>query len=179
MLPLDDPRWPALDHRNWSKGHGGSDAPYVPDELRRLHAHPGDRERFDDLWPYLCSEGTAWPAAYAAVPHIVRIARGLPAAERDDYLYVVGLVVMCSGDLGDVSTGLPDDIADAYRRVLPEALALLGETLVAGDHDEITTRYLLAATAALKGHGAYAEILNDLDVHAECQSCGEPMLELD
>ncbi|MFF3376514.1 hypothetical protein ACFYXF_26620 [Streptomyces sp. NPDC002680] len=178
MISLDDPRWPALDHRGWSEGKGAEDAPFVPDELRYLVDHPESGGRFNDLWPYLCSEGTAWPAAYASVPHLVTIARALPAADRDDYLYVIGLVAMCSGDLGEVPDDLPDDIADAYRRALPEALTLLAETLVTGEHDQIATRYLLAATAALKGHPEYAEILNDLDVYAECQSCGEPMLEL-
>lgn len=61
-----------FDHRNRSKGQGG---PFVPDELRHLLAHPADGKRFDDLWPYLCSEGTAWPAAYAAAPYFVTIAR--------------------------------------------------------------------------------------------------------
>ncbi|MEU9187376.1 hypothetical protein AB0D14_23115 [Streptomyces sp. NPDC048484] len=180
MISLDDPRWPALDHRGWSKGQGAPDAPFIPDELRHLVADPTNAGRFNDLWPYLCSEGTAWPAAYAAVPHLVAIARALPPAgsERDDYLYVVGLVAMCSGELGEVPADLPDDIADTYRQALPETLTLLTETLATGEHDQITTRYLLAATAALKGHPEYAEILNDLDVFAECQSCGEPMLEL-
>ncbi|WSQ07053.1 hypothetical protein OG604_04525 [Streptomyces sp. NBC_01231] len=178
MMPLDDPRWPTLDHRGWSQGQGAQDAPFVPDELRLLVAHPTNGERFNDLWPYLCSEGTAWPAAYAAVPHLVTIARGLPPAERDDYLYVIGLVAMCSGALGEVPVDLPDDLADAYRRALPEAMTLLAETLATAEHDQITTRYLLAAAAALKGHPEYAEILNELDVFAECQSCGEPMLEL-
>ncbi|MGC5561576.1 hypothetical protein ACPYPG_01870 [Streptomyces sp. FR-108] len=180
MISLDDPRWPDLDHRGWSKGRGAPDAPFVPDELRQLAADPTNGERFSDLWPYLCSEGTAWPAAYAAVPHLVTLARGLPAArsERDDYLYVVGLVAICSGELGEVPDDLPADIADAYRQALPEALALLAETLVTAEHDQTATRYLLAAMAALKGHPEYAEILNELDVYAECQSCGEPMLEL-
>jgi hypothetical protein len=85
---------------------------------------------------------------------------------------------MCSGDLGETPADLPDDIADAYRQALPEAMTLLADTLATAEHDQITTRYLLAAAAALKGHPEYAEILNDLDVFAECQSCGEPMLEL-
>ncbi|KPI02596.1 hypothetical protein OK074_5259 [Actinobacteria bacterium OK074] len=178
MISLDDPRWPALDHRGWSEGRGAPDAPFVPDELRQLVVRPTDCGRFGELWPYLCSEGTAWPAAYAAVPHLVAIARGLPAAGRDDYLYVVGLVVICSGELGQTPDDLPDDIADAYRRALPEALTLLAETLATAEHDQVMTRYLLAAMAALKGHPEYAEILNELDVYAECQSCGEPMLEL-
>jgi hypothetical protein len=175
MLPLDDPRWPSLDHRNWSKGQG---APFVPDELRHLLAHPTDSERFDDLWPYLCSEGTAWPAAYAAAPHLVTIARSLPPAQRDDYLYVVGLMAMCSGEYGQTPADLPDDVAGAYRQALRQALPLLAETLAEAEHDQMGTRYLLAAAAALKGHPEYAEILNDLDVYAECQSCGETMLEL-
>ncbi len=178
MISLDDPRWPELDHRGWSKGQGTQDAPFVPDELRYLVDHPTDGERFNDLWPYLCSEGTAWPAAYAAVPHLVTLARGLSPAERDDYLYVVGLVAMCSSERGETSAGLPDDIADAYRHALPEALTLLAETLATAEHDQIATRDLLAAMAALKGHSEYAEILNELDVYAECQSCGEPMLDL-
>ncbi len=178
MMPLDDPRWPALDHRGWSQGQGVPGAPFVPDELRHLMAHPADGERFVDLWPYLCSEGTAWPASYAAVPHLVAIARGLPADGRDEYLYVVGLVAMCSGEYGQAPADLPHDITHAYRQALPEALTLLAETLATAEHDQIMTRYLLAATAALKGHSDYAEILNELDVFAECQSCGEPMLEL-
>lgn len=112
------------------------------------------------------------------MPHLVTVARGLPPAERDDYLYVVGLVAMCSGGRGETPADLPDDIADAYRHALPEALTLLAETLATAEHDQITTGYLLAATAALKGHPGYAEMLNELDVFAECQSCGEPMLEV-
>jgi hypothetical protein len=178
VISLDDPRWPELDHRGWSKGKGAQDAPFVPDELRYIAAHPATSgERFNDLWPYLCSEGTAW-AAYDSVPYLVAIARGLPAGERDDYLYVVGLVAICSGELGEVPDDLPDDIAGAYRNALPEALALLAETLTTAEHDQTATRYLLAAMAALKGHPEYAEILNDLDVYAECQACGEPILEL-
>jgi hypothetical protein len=69
VLTLDDPRWPSLDHRGWSDGgrSGDDDAPFVPDELRYLQGNPTDRARFTALWPYLCSEDTAWPAAYAAV----------------------------------------------------------------------------------------------------------------
>ncbi|MGI8331692.1 hypothetical protein ACRYCC_17135 [Actinomadura scrupuli] len=84
----------------------------------------------------------------------------------------------CAPANTETSADLPDDLADAYRRALPQALTLLAETLAAAEHDQISTRYLLAAAAALKGHSEYAEILNHLDVHAGCQSCGEPMLEL-
>src|ERR1035441_10002389 len=102
MLPLDDPRWPDLDHRGWSARtlFSDRDAPFVPAELRHLLGNPTDRQRFTALWPYLCSEGTAWPVAYAAVPYLVEIARQLSPAERFEHVYVVGLVVMCSGAYG-------------------------------------------------------------------------------
>jgi hypothetical protein len=123
VLDLDDSRWMDLDHRNWSHGRRSSDdpdIPFVPDELRLLTANPADRDRFEDLWPYLASEDTAWPAA----------------------------------------------------------LTLLTEQL-ATPQKHIDTRYLLAATAALKGHVALGGFLNDLDFYAECRSCGEPVLDVE
>jgi enamine deaminase RidA (YjgF/YER057c/UK114 family) len=174
MLALDDPRWPDLNHRGWSAGgasYGDPDSPVVADELRYLLANPADRQRFTALWPYLCSEGTAWPAAYAAVPYLVQIARQLSPAERFEHVYVVGLVVMCSGTYGRTPGGLPADIAAAYRHALPQALTLLTETLTA-PHDLDATRYLLAAAAALKGHPALGDALNDLGLLARCQNCG-------
>ena len=68
MLPLDDPRWLELGHRSWSPGQCPGDdpgAPFVPQELSGLLAEPTDFGRLNDLWPYLCSEDTAWPAAVA------------------------------------------------------------------------------------------------------------------
>jgi hypothetical protein len=180
VLPLNDPRWLGLGHRNWSPGQRPEDdpgVPFVPEELRRLLEDPADHERFSDLWPYLCSEDTPWPAAYAAVPHLVELAGRLDPAERGDYLYVVGFVVMCSGSREWTPPGLPEDVAAAYRRALPRALSLLAEQL-ASAHELMDTRYLLAAAAALKGHAEFGKFLNDVDVHAECQACGEPLLEL-
>jgi hypothetical protein len=175
MLPLDDPRWPGLGHRNWSPGQQpGQDpgVPFVPEELRRLMSDPADFARFTDLWPYLCSEGTAWPAAYAAVPYLVELARRRTPPERGDYLYVVGLIVICSGAYGQAAPGLPEDIAAAYRQALPEALSLITEQLATAQ-SLMDTRYLLAATAALKGFPEFGEFLNNLDASLECQACGE------
>ena len=165
MLALDDPRWLSLDHRGWVAGKRykrDHDAPFVPDELRRLMANPVDHDRFWRLWPYLCSEGTAWPAAYAAVPYLVAIARRLRPEQRGYYLYVVGLVVMCSGPYGNTPHNLPDDIAAAYRLSLPDARTLLTQQL-AEVHGLVDTLHLLAATAALKGHTELGNTLNDLD----------------
>ena len=177
MLSLDDPRWLELGHRNWAPGQRPGDdpeVPFVPDELRRLLAESADAGRFDDLWPYLCSEDTAWPAAYAAVPYLVELARRLAPEQRGDYLYVVGFIVICSGRYGHTPAGLPDDVADAYRQALPDALSLITEQLATAQ-SLLDTRYYLAATAALKGFPEFGEFLNNLDDSLECEGCGEPI----
>jgi hypothetical protein len=175
MLSLDDPRWLELGHRNWSPGQRPGDdpgVPFVPEELRGLLSDPADFGRFTDLWPYLCSEDTAWPAAYAAVPYLVELARRRRPAERGDYLYVVGFIVMCSGPYGATPSGLPEDIAAAYRQALAEALPLITGQLATAQ-SLMDTRYFLAATAALKGFPEFGEFLNNLDANLECQACGE------
>lgn len=174
MLPLDDPRWRDLNHRGWSADRaspGDPGTPFVPDELRHLLANPADQQRFTALWPYLCSEGTAWPAAFASVPYLIEIARELSPADRCEHVYVVGLVVMCSGTYGQTPDGLPADIAAAYQGALPEALTLLAETLTA-PHNEATTKFLLAAAAALKGHPVLGDRLDSLGLVTRCENCG-------
>jgi hypothetical protein len=179
MLPLDDPRWNDLNHRGWTGGqryYMDSDAPYVPEELTKLIENPSDIERFQSLWPYLCSEGTTWAAAYAAVPYLVEIAKRLSPQQRWEHLYVVGLVVMCSCPDRGESFAIKPYLADSYRQALAEALPLLAETLV-HRHDLTETRYLLAAIAALKGHPKLGAVLNDLDgICCKCPKCGEDFI---
>jgi hypothetical protein len=93
LLPLDDPRWKELDHRNLRNGKPSEwapDAPFVPDELAKLEKKPGDDKRFGNLWPWLCSEGSTYAAAYAAVPYFVTFAKKLPVAKRGHYFTVIG-----------------------------------------------------------------------------------------
>jgi hypothetical protein len=175
MLDLDDDRWKDLDHRNWSNGSHSSwdpEAPFVPDELRLLVTAPQDLDRFQKLWPYLCSEGTTWPAAYAAAPYLVEIASRLSPVERFVYVIVVGFIA---------THAVPDTIKpyllDSYQNALPKALALLAETMI-GSHDATETRYLLSAAAALKGHQKLGDILEGLDTLTECPDCGTQMFEL-
>jgi hypothetical protein len=175
MLPLDDPRWEDLNHRGWTAGHRYSlepDAPFVPKELAALLDDPADIERFSALWPYLCSEGTTWAAAYAAVPYVVELASRLPAGQRFEHLYFVGLVVMCSCPEAGESFVIKPYLRESYQVALGQALPLLAETLASSPLDELHTRYLLAATAALKGHPRLGTALNEIHRSTACPSCG-------
>ncbi len=176
LLPLDDPRWRELDHRNWRGGRRSEwspDAPFVPDELAELANNPADRKRFTDLWPWLSSEGTTYAAAYAAVPYMVAFAERLPPEQRFEYLCVIGIVESNSCPEGGESFAIKEYLQAGYHRALSKALALIGETLGVG-LDASDTRYLLATVAALKGHRKLAKVLQDMDcICGECPKCGE------
>jgi len=170
MLPLNDLRWSELCTRN-------GDAAWVPRRIATLLERPDDLPAFQDLWPWLCSEGTAWSAAYAAVPYVVELAKRLPPDLRFEHIYFVGLVVMCSGS--DALPSTEEEIAikpyllDSYRSALREIMPLLAETLIC-EHHLSDTRLILAAAAALKGHPKLGDVLNRLDcISGECPKCGE------
>jgi hypothetical protein len=149
-------------------------AGFVPGCLRHLLDHPDDLPAFQDLWPELCSEGTAWSAAYAAAPYIVEIADKLSPAQRFEHVYFVGYVAACEcSDQGE-SFRLQPYLEGGYREALQKGLVLLTETLLCA-HDTIQTRYLLASTAALKGHPALGRTIEMLD--SGCPHCGKPLLE--
>jgi len=180
MLPLNDNRWRELAHRGWSGGKRSEldpDAPYVPDELRVLLENPKDVARFRNLYPYLTSEGTTWETAYAAAPYIVEIAKQLSPKERFDHLVAIGFIAISScPDSGD-GFEIKSFLAEAYEKALNDALPLLVEALLE-QHSAVETRYLLAATAALKGHAKLGNLIETLDCYSQCPNCQTEIYEL-
>jgi hypothetical protein len=168
-LPLDAAEWPLLPHRNGSGEHVAR----VP---RHLVNKPDDRSAFSDLAPYLASEDTAWPAAYAAVPHLVRIAAKASIKMRSYYLLWVGYIEMCgSAEHREVPESLTAAVQKAYRRSLVAALPLLTQTF-AELEDNSELQHLLAALAALRGDKQLACVINYL--HMGCPHCGEDLLDV-
>jgi len=176
MLPLDDPRWTELDHRNWRDGKPADwlpAAPFVPNELAMLVENPGDFERLHALWPHLCSEGTTWAAAFAAVPYFVDLAKRIPPERRVEYLVVVGMIVTDALPGHDRKFAIKDYLQDSYDRAIAQALPLIAETL-ATKQNVIDTCYLLSAVAVLQGHRKLAVVLQNLDcMCGRCPKCGE------
>src|SRR5262245_8760467 len=78
MLPLDDPRWRDL--------RGGYKTPYdASAALRRLEA---GEDNWDELSEELHHQGDVGEASYAAVPHMVRIAKLRPHRDWGFYSLV-------------------------------------------------------------------------------------------
>lgn len=166
-LPLDDPRWDSLKHRGGTGTDG--DAPHPARELAALLADPGNEDRFGDFWPYLCSEGTTWPSAYAATPYLVDMAAALPPEKRANKLSVIGLIVTCGGAGEDC----PAEFRDAYLAAQQRTYPLIGEALPFLEPGP-DLRWVLAAIAALRGQWQLAEVLTDLQsISGECPECGE------
>jgi len=164
VLPLNDARWRDFAHGGYSPGapRRDHDAPFVPDVLARLYESPEDAELFSDTWPYLCSEGTTWAAAYAAIPHVLRIAASLDRGARAEHLIFIGLAAISetaeSGEGFEIKSYLRAD----YDRAKREALPLIFETIQVAT-DEATTRYLLAAIAGLLGYPRLGDDISYLD----------------
>ncbi len=168
-LPLDDSRWADLRTRN-------GDAAWVPNWLRHLDARPLDAAHLSDGWPSLCSEGTTWSAAFAAFPHLVRIAAGVRPADRSEYAFVLGFIVKDQVQCDPAgSLGLRPYLAAAFRASVPPALRLAAEVLGLPRPDERELRYGLVAVAALQGYYALAECIDRLDDGAVCPPYAEAL----
>ncbi len=148
-------------------------ADFVPKRLEHLLQQPDDLVAFQDLWPELCSEGTAWSAAYAAAPYIIEAAQKLSPAQRFERVFFIGYIAQCECPDSGESFRLQPYLIDGYHHALREGLTLLGATLVCS-HDADDTRHLLASASALKGHRALAEAIEHLD--CGCPHCGKDIL---
>src|SRR6266850_3843268 len=73
MKPLNKEEWSTLDH-----AYGRADD--IPALLLTVEADPSpkssnDQEPWFSLWSALCHQGNVYSASFAAVPHLLRIAK--------------------------------------------------------------------------------------------------------
>jgi hypothetical protein len=137
VLPLDSNAWTDLAH---AYGRAGD----IPALLRRLADEPDQAQgAWAKLWASLCHQGTPYPAAYAALPHIIAIVGSLPATSRIEHLRFAGAIAMAEAE---VPPGLDAD----YRRALARALPMVEDGL--GAHPTVDdAAWLLWIGLALRG----------------------------
>lgn len=149
MLPLDDPRWREL--------KGGYGVPYdASSALRRLER---GGEAWDELWRELYHQGAVGEASYAAVPHLVRIAKRLPA--RDWNLYALAATIEVERHR-KTNPPLPDWLAQAYRMAWQDLLELALDDLRHVE-DALTLRSILGAVALAKGSLKLGAMISQCD----------------
>ena len=152
MLQLDDPRWKSLD--------GGYRIPYdASATLRALERADDPKPVWDQLWEELHHQGDVGVASYAAVPHIVRIAK---LRELGDWnVFGLAITIECAR-LAKGNPSLPDWLRQGYSSAWRELVAFAIERL-ATETDEITIRQIFGVIAIGKGFVQLGRLVSEFD----------------
>lgn len=154
MLDLDSPRWETLSVRSRDVK-----CPAINDMLRATLASPDDPEWFANTWPYLCSEGTAHEAAFAAVPYIVESMAAAQPANRGVYLAFLNLVVSSNSEASE-------EFLKDYKSAIAKTQKLAGE-FIGVTNNVPHLRYAIGLVARLFGMPRCADHIESL----ECSFC--------
>ena len=150
MLPFSSMRW-----RELNQAHGtGRDIPgllaHAP--VERRPSHRSDTIWFE-LWSSLCPQGATYSASYAAVPHLLRIAK-LPAFRfRSDPLLLIASIELAR--LEHRGPLIPEDLETDYKTAVAEASELADAAVTHAWDDESWVAFKGSA-AALRGDAAKA-----------------------
>jgi hypothetical protein len=161
MLTSTDPRWSQLTHAYGAAG----DIPALL-ERARSDLRPGHQREsaWFELWSALCHQGDAYTASYAALPHLVAIARTRRGSNSQfDPLHLVSCIELAR--LEERGPALSPMLEGAYRTGLDEARALVDEAL-ARDWPAEYRDELRAGQAALAGRAKEARAIMDADLEA-------------
>jgi hypothetical protein len=168
MLNLDSSRWRELSHVYGAAGD-------VPELLRRLEVDPSG-EVWERLWSCLSHQGSVYPASYAAVPHVVRIAEKLPISKQTMHWVLVGSIAR--GSLQGMRSLAPEDLKSDFEASLAQAGPSVLRILKEKPGDEGKVLHLLKALVSIRGCGELADILEgvlDKELETTCPDCDVPL----
>jgi hypothetical protein len=170
LIELTDPKWNEL-------GGNYSNGARVAELIAKAMAGAPIDEWYEELFQGLCHQETVSQAAYAAAPHLVKIAAS-PGAPRKDLLILLGACYANSDSPipteleedwhapTNKPTQLPTEIEEEWRASARQAIPLLAE-LLAKPQPELDLRYLFSCMAAFHGYQWLAMKLETLDVNTE------------
>lgn len=162
MLSLTDPTWSELQS---TYGSGTR----VADLLSLAASGTPFDGWYHDLFQELCHQYTVSEAAYAALPHLVNLARENREARK--HLLVLAGSCYAFSQLQDAPP-IPAELEEEWHAAAREAIPLLTEVLSTGGLSESDLRYLFLSLAAFHGHHSLALALEALDAESECPNCG-------
>jgi hypothetical protein len=158
MLSLDSDEWPRL-------RHAYGQASNTPGLLRQVAADPRPQADhgappWEPLWSSLCHQDDVYTASYAAVPHLVEIARTTRGPIDFNLLLLPTLIEIsrCKG----LGPAVPEHLATAYHQAI-SALADCVCCHVADEWDDSMARVAAAALVVAKGHSRLGDALVNLD----------------
>ena len=162
MLSLTEPAWSEL------QSTYGAGTRVVELLLRAESGAPFDRW-YHDLFQELCHQYTVSEAAYAALPHLVNLARNDGEARK--HLLVLAGSCFAFSQLPDAPP-IPAGLEEEWYAAARDAIPLLTEVLSMDELSESDLRYLFLSVAAFHGHHSLALALEALDTESECPNCG-------
>lgn len=155
MLAFSSDRW-----RQLQQAHGtGRDIPgllaHAPVERR-----PSNRPDtvWFELWSSLCPQGVTYSAGYAAVPHLLRIAKLSAFRFRYDPLLLIARIELAR--LEHRGPLVPEDLEPDYVEAVAEARAL-AEAAVTHAWDDESWIAFKGSVAALRGDVVQARAIFD------------------
>ena len=141
-LPRDDLADPA-----WEGLTGGYRIPYDPRPALRALETGNLEAAWEELWNELHHQGDIGTAAYAVVPHLVRIYKVRGVSDSNIYA-MIAIIEECR--LSRSNPPLPDEFAPAYYAAR-QRLVELGAAELCGATDETLVCSIISAIAFAKG----------------------------
>jgi len=162
MIDLDSPQWAEL-----QTAYGS--ASEVPAMLEDLYA--GRAESLDDLFSYICHQGSIYTGSVAALPHLLKIAQTVQVEDLPEFKVDV---LTLAGAICESTDFTPEFYAPYIKKAFFEdALSLTLATLKDFSNSSCAL-YLLKAAAAFAGHPAFSRVLDgfaDEEFSTACPRC--------
>ena len=156
MLSLTSPRWGTL-----TQAYGdATDVPRLLEALAGLADEDARSEVWFALWRMLTRPEQAYDAAYAAVPHLLRLTERASLAERTQALHLTARTEIARRL--PASASMPADLVEPYAAAIEALPARVAES--AGEPwTEVTARICAAALLVGKRQPELARSLLDVD----------------
>lgn len=163
MLSLDSNDWSQLTH-----AYGSADD--IPTLLSRLSDYPTktgyNSEPFFSLWSSLCHQGDTNTAAYASVPHLLRLTEASPDRITYDFLLLPASIEIAR--LAGRGPGIPASLKDDYEAAIQSIPQIIAQIPI-GKMDETMCLTCGAAIAVAAGYATIAEAILELEGEAAAE----------
>lgn len=158
MLDLESTKWSELSHA-YGKA---SDIPDLLSQLVTIDPKVFDKDQskpWFSLWSALCHQGDIYPATFAAVPHIVRIAWELSVIPHWQFFAFPATVEIQRQKQKMLE--IPEELAVDYFAALQD-LHRLAFKIADQEWDELLSQSITAALLVSKGHWLLADTIFEM-----------------
>lgn len=154
MLSLDSNKWSELED-----AYGPATS--IPSLLKAFQRYDSQKKYWDNIWSFLCHQGTIYSATFAAFPYIVQgFKTKLEQDIKDNNIFAFATCVEISRQVFHVD--IDDELSEDYFKALAQLNNLQVKFLEKNSsYEDLMT--VLAYQAALKSQPQLSELLLNLN----------------